>query len=72
MMGKMPRKRNKKNLRQLSQKAYWEEMLARENLTMHQGESHKLSYVGNSTDLEKIEAYVRTDSGRVRPHETQE
>lgn len=47
---------------------YWEEILRRDGLTMRAGESKRLSYVGNSNDLQDIQEKVL--GGTEGPKET--
>lgn len=66
----MARKRKKrKDLRGANPdtSAYWEELLLREGLQMAAGRHEKLSYVGTSLHLEKVNAMHETDIGRVAP-----
>jgi hypothetical protein len=46
----------RKDLRSLKtkEKEYWEEALRREGLSMDAGRSSKVSYVGNSSNLEAV------------------
>lgn len=68
MKGRM-RDRHAKDLRKLDNEdpAYWEEVLRREGLTLREGENRKLSYVGNSVNLEHIENKIA--SGRFREYD---
>lgn len=63
-------RRYRKDLRGVSpeSKEYWEELLRREGLTMDAGRTKKLTYVGNSKDLEGIQSQVL--AGTEGPPET--
>lgn len=73
----MPRSRprKRKNLRQLSERGYYEELLARDDLTMSAGldPSHdKLLYVGSTADLSRLYDVVISDTGRTKKEEVPE
>lgn len=63
-------RRYRKDLRGVSpeSKEYWDELLRREGLTMEAGRNKRLTYVGNSKDLEGIQS--RVIAGTEKPPET--
>jgi hypothetical protein len=75
--GWMPRKskqidgrRKRLDLRLLDKnsKAYWEEVLRREGLTVRAGRNdHRVVYVGTSADLEKVHGLTTAHNGSTGP-----
>lgn len=61
----MARKREKLKDLDYQSPEYWNRLLAEEGMSLDQGLNPKLSYAGDSKDLEYVEGARRTDDGRI-------
>ena len=49
-------------------KDYWNKLLTRQGLSMERGRSARLTYVGDSSSIELIDAHEQAaDKGKVKP-----
>lgn len=57
--------RKRKALKKINYESpeYWNRLLAEDELSMEQGNSPRLIYVGSSQELESLEGFLQTDDG---------
>ena len=66
--------RKRKNLKHLgySSAEYWNRLLVEEGLAVDRGKSKKLLYIGGANEVENLEGFIRTDTGRITPIEPED
>jgi hypothetical protein len=68
----MARKRKKLQGLDYGSPEYWNRLLNLEGLSVNQGKSEKLLYIGNSAEVARLRGMMDTNTGRVMPHRTDE
>lgn len=66
----MARKRKKLEAYNYQSAEYWNRLLVEEGLPVDRGKSKKLLYIGGPSEVENLEGFLRTNTGRVRPSGT--
>jgi len=66
----MARKREALKHLDYNSKEYWNRLLAEDGLSVDQGKSKKLLYIGGANEVENLEGSLRTDTGRTPPADT--